>query len=185
MAKRKRDTPARRAKRRHDPAVAVPPPAVKGDRTLSLRNVRLNIAGRQYPIDDNIEGDTPWSMGMDQSGTISLPVRDPSGSLTAALQNEDMLQRNGVWTTINNVTYMVSAVDCDDTGLLTLTLEDEVSWRLKQFSSYKAASRATITRFGFIQSFADEASRAPLERMRTFIPEIDDKQPILPSKGGS
>lgn len=185
MAKKKRDTPAKRAKRRRDPAIRTPPPRVRGNRTLVLRHVRVMIAGRQYVLDDNIEGDTPWSMGMDQTGTVTLPVRDPDGALVAAFKDESMLQRDGAQVVLDGVTYMVSGIDHDETGLLTLTLEDEVSWRLKQFTSYKAASRARITRFGFIQSLADEAARAPLERMRTFIPEVDDKQPIMPSKANN
>jgi hypothetical protein len=76
------------------------------------------------------------------------------------------------------VVYCVSGVDHDGEGLYTLTLEDEVSWQLKLFSSFRSASRARTTRYGFIQSFVDEASRKPLPKIRSFIPEVDDKQPI-------
>lgn len=180
MATRK-DTPARRAARRRDPAIFAPPPRIKGDRGDALRKLQLVVGGRTYPIANNVEGSTPWSMGMDQAGTIQLPVRDPSGSLVEVLQDEAQLQQDGVRCTVNGVVYMVAGVQHDD-GLYTLTLEDEVSWRLRQFSSFKAASRAQITRFGFLQSLVDEASRAPLARMRSFIPEIDDKQPIARSE---
>lgn len=186
MARRpSHDTPAKRARRRRDPAIYSPPPRIKGDRGASLRSLRLVISGRSWPIADNVEGDTPWAMGMDQTGQVTLPVRDPSGALVDALRDEQMLQQDGARCTVSGVVYVIAGVDHDGTGLYTLTLEDEVSWRLKQFNSFKAASRATVTRFGFIQSLADEASRRPLTRLRTFIPEVDDKQPIAPVKKGS
>lgn len=176
-----KSTPARRVRHRRDPAIFAPPPRIKGERGDALRNLRLVIGGRVYPIADNVEGDTPWSMGMDQAGNVQIPVRDPSGSLVEVLQDEAQLQQDGVRCTISGVTYMVVGVQHDE-GLYTLTLEDEVSWRLRQFTSFRSASRATVTRFGFIQALVDEASRAPLAKMRSFIPEVDDKQPIAHSK---
>lgn len=185
MARRRsHDTPARKVKRRRDPAILTPPPRIVGARGDALRNLRLVVGGRQFPIADNVEGDTPWSLGMDQTGQVTLPIRDPSDSLIAILEDEKMLQEDGVRCQVSGVDYYVSGVDYDE-GLFTLTLEDEVSWRLKQFTSFKASSRARVTRFGFIQSLADEAARAPFARLRTFIPEIDDKQPIAPVKAGS
>lgn len=184
MAKKKRDTPAHKVRRRRDPAIIAPPPRIVGVRGDAIHNVRLYVGGRQFVIADHIEGDTPWSLGMDQTGTITLPVRDPTGSLEPILQDEELLQEQGVRCQVSGVSYYVSGVDHDE-GLYTLTLEDEVSWRLKQFTSFKSASRARVTRFGFIQSLADEAQRAPYARLRTFIPEIDDKQPIAPVKKGA
>jgi hypothetical protein len=178
MAKKRKATPAQRARARRDPAIFQPPPVPKGDRMSSVRNLHLVARGRAYPIGSNIEGDTPWSHGMDQTGTVALPVRDPSARLVAILDDEAHLQQEGVRVTINGVVYCVSGVDHDGEGLYTLTLEDEVSWQLKLFSSFRSASRARTTRYGFIQSFVDEASRKPLPKIRSFIPEVDDKQPI-------
>lgn len=177
-----RDTPAKRARARRDPAIFTPPPRPKGDRTSSIRNLHLVARGVPYPIGPVIEGDTPWSMSMDAAGTVTLPVRSPDGALLAVLVNEALLQQEGVRCTIDKVVYVVSGVEHDGEGLYTLTLEDETAWRLRQFKEFRAASRATVTRFGFIQRLLDEASRKPLAKMRSFIPEIDDKQPIRPSK---
>lgn len=182
----KKTTPAQRAKARRDPAIFQPPPRVKGDRTSSVRNLSLRARGRVYPIGENLEGNTPWSLGMDQTGTVSLPIRDPDGRLVDVLDDEAHLQQTGVRCIIDNIVYVVSGFDHDGSGLYTLTLEDEVSWQLKLFSKFKTASRARTTRFGFIQGFVDEASRAPQARIRSFIPEIDDKQPIRrPAKDAS
>jgi len=76
------------------------------------------------------------------------------------------------------VIYCVTGIDFDGEGLYTLTVEDETAWRLKQFSKFRSASRARTTRFGFLQTLVDEASRKPLARMRSWIPEVDDKQNV-------
>lgn len=175
---RRQATPAQRARARRDPAVFRPPPKVNGDRRSAIRNLYLRVGGRTYPIGRHVEGDTPWSMGMDQTGTVALPIRDPAGALVAILDDEDLLQRGGARVTIDGVVYCVSGVDHDGDGLYTLTMEDEVSWRLRGFSRYRASSRARTTRFGFIYGFVREASRPPYAAMRAFIPEVDDKQPI-------
>jgi hypothetical protein len=121
-------------------------------------------------------------MGMDQTDTVSVVVRDPQDSLMDVLTDENLLQLEGVSVTIDGTIYMVSGVDGDGEGAYTLTLEDETSWRLKLFDSYKSASRASVTRYGFILGFVDEASRKPFPKMRAFIPEADDKQPIRKAK---
>lgn len=174
----KKATPAQRARARRDPAIFQPPPKIKADRRALVRGLVMRVAGRTYPLGPHVEGDTPWGFGMEQTGTVSLPVRDPTDSIVSILDDENLIQNDGVMITIDKVIYVVSTVDCDGEGLYTLTLEDEVSWRLGHFSSYKTATRGSTTRFGFIYSFVDEASRKPYPPMAAFIPEIDDKQPI-------
>ena len=176
--KKKKHTPAKRARLRRDPAIAQPPPRVTGTRTSSVRNLKLRSRGRTYPISEVIEGDTPWSLGMDQAGTFTLPIRDPDGGIVDILADESNLQEDGVRVTLDKVVYCVTGFDADGEGLYTLTLEDETAWRLRQFSRFKSANRKRTTRYAFIQGFADEASRKPYTRMRTFIPEIDDKRRI-------
>src|SRR4029077_20308066 len=149
-----------------------------GDRTSSVRNLSIRARGRTYPIADNIEGDTGWAMGMDQATTITLPVRDPTDRLRDVLDDEAHLQQDGVRVTVDSAVYCVTGIDYDGEGLYTLTIEDEEAWRLKQFSSFRSASRARTTRFGFLQTLVDEASRKPLARMRSWIPEVDDPQTI-------
>lgn len=177
-----RNTPARRARQRRDPAVFRPPPRVSGTINTAVQTLSLIARGRTYPIGASIEGDTPWSMGMDQSAQVTINVRDPSESLVNILDDESHLQQDGVVVRIDAVNYVVTAVDHEE-GLYTLTLEDEVAWRLKLFSSYRQASRGTVTRFGFIQSLVDEAGRKPYPKIRSFIPEQYDRQKILRPKG--
>lgn len=179
MAKKRKATPAQRARARRDPAIFRPPPKPRvGSRVDAHKHLNLRARGRTYPIGASIEGDSPWSKGMDQTGTVSLAIRDVSGKLAHLLTDEDLLQQEGVRVTVDGVVYCVMTVDSDGEGLYSLTLEDEVSWTLKLFTRYRSASRARTTRFGFIQGFVDEASRPPLPKMRSFIPEVDDKQPI-------
>jgi hypothetical protein len=177
MAKKKA-TPAARAKARRDPAIFRPPPKVKVNREAVVDRLSLRSAGRTYPIGHAVEGDTPWSMGMDQAGQVTLQVRDPIGLLPSLFRDENLLLAEGIRCTVDSVVYVVAGFDHDGEGLYTLQLEDEVKWRLTQFSRFKSASRARTTRYGFIQSFVDEAQRRPLAKMRSFIPEVDDKRPV-------
>lgn len=178
MAKTKKLTPAQRARLRKDAAVMTVPQPPKGDRFSSVKTLTINSVGVDYPIGPNVDGQTPWSMGMDQTGQISIPVRSDDDSILRALGNEANLLEEGVRVTVDGVVYVVSGVDYDGQGLYTLTVEDEVSWKMRLYTSFMSASRATITRFGFIQRMVDEAGRAPLEPIESFIPEIDDPQPI-------
>lgn len=130
MAKQKKETPAKRARARRDPAIFQPPPRQKGDRTSSVRNLSLRARGRTYPVGANLEGDTPWSMGMDQAGTVTLPVRDPTHRIRDVLDDEAHLQQDGVRVTVDGVVYCVTGIDHDGEGLYSLTLEDEVAWQI-------------------------------------------------------
>lgn len=178
MAKPKKQTPAQRARARRDPAIFRPPPRGRGLSHESIAKLELVARGRRYPIGANIEGDTPWSFGMDQEGQVTIPVRDPSHRIRDVLDDEAHLMQNGVRVTIGGDVYCVVGVDHDGEGLYSLTVGDEVSWQLKLFSKFKSASRARTTRYGFIQTLVDEASRKPLPKIRSFIPEVDDKRPI-------
>lgn len=174
----KKATPAARAKARRDPAIFQPPPRQRGDRKAVTQRLSLRVRGRTYPIGANVEGDTPWSFGMDQAGQLTLPVRDPEGRLIDVLDDESRLMQDGIRCTVDGVVYVVVGFDHDGEGLYQLTLEDETAWRLKQFSKFKSASRKRTTRYGFILALVNEAQRRPLARMRAFIPEVDDKRPI-------
>jgi hypothetical protein len=175
-------TPAQRARARRDPAIFAPPPRVRGSRFSSITNLHLRANGVAYSIGENVEGDHPWSEGMDQTGQVTLTIRDQSDSILDVLTDESLLLADGVTVLVDGVVYVVQGVEYDGEGLYSLTLEDEVSWRLKKFTSYRTASRARTTRYGFIQSFVDEASRKPFPPMRSWIPEVDDKQPIAKAK---
>lgn len=173
----RKPTPAERARARRDAALAAPPPKLTGLRT-SVQNLRLVARGREYPIGLAIEGDTPWEMPIDGAATITLPIRSPDGALLKVLTDEALLQVDGVRTTIDGVVYVVQAVNSDGTGLYTLTLEDEVAWRLRKFTSFLSATRGTVTRAGFIRRLVEEAQKPPRAPMRSFIPEVRDVQPI-------
>jgi hypothetical protein len=93
------------------------------------------------------------------------------------LDNEELLQRDGARITIDGVIYCVTTVEYDGEGLYTLTLEDEVSWRLSRFSTYRVADRAhDPVRLHLRLRARGEPQAVP--PMRSFIPEVDDKQPI-------
>jgi hypothetical protein len=177
MATTKKQTPAQRAKAKRDAAVQTPPDALKGVRA-SIKDLELVIAGIVYPIGANIEGDTPWTLALDETGQITIPIRSPDLSLALVLGDEATLQETGIRCTIDDVVYVVSAAATDETGLFTLTLEDEVSWRLKQWTTFIQADRKTVTRAGFVLRMIHEASTPPLAPMDTFIPEVHDKQSI-------
>lgn len=184
MAKKggRKATPAQRARARRDPAIFKPPKPIRGKNKTATRDLRLRVGGRTYELGAAVEGETPWQLGMDQAGTVTLPVRNPSGKLVTILRDEELLQRDGARVTVDGTIYCVASVDHDGEGLYTLQLEDEVAWRLRGFSSHKVADRKRTTRFGFIYGFVREASRPPYPRMASFIPEVDDKQPIRKPK---
>ena len=177
------NTPAARARARRDPAIALPPPRPVGDRSTAIRNLHLRVAGRVYAIGSSIDGDTPWEMTIDGAATVTLPIRSPDDSLLEVLADEALLQEEGVRVTIDGVVYVATDVSSDDAGLYTVVFEDEVAWRLRQFTRFMSSTRKTSTRALFIQRMVDEASRKPLEPIRSFIPEIGDRQRILSPKG--
>lgn len=177
-------TPAQRARARRDAALAAPPPKLRGMRAASL-DLRLVARGREYPIGPSIEGDTPWEMTIEGAATVTLPIRSPDGAILDVLTDESLLQTDGVRTTIAGVVYVVSAVNSDGLGLYTLTLEDEVAWRLRKFTSFLSATRGTVTRAGFVKRLVTEASKPPRAVMRSFIPEVRDVQPIAKSSTSS
>lgn len=177
MAKKKKETAAQRARRKRDAAVQDPPPAIKGVQS-SILELELVVAGVRYPIGRNVEGDTPWSMAMGETATVTIPIRSPDRSLEAVLGDESLLQETGITLEVDDVVYVVQSVETDETGLYTLTLEDQVSWRLRQFNKFMAASRKTTTRAGFVLRMIHEASNPPLAPIETFIPEVRDRQSI-------
>lgn len=171
-----RDTPAKRARARRDAALMAPPKRVKPRTDISA--LKLEAAGRTYPIGENIDGDHPWELTLEGAATVAIPIRSPDASLLDVLADEALIQEQGVRVVIDGVVYAVASVNSDGTGLYTLTLEDEVAWRLRQFSRFMSADRRSINRAGFIYRMVQEASRPPLAPMPAFIPEINDKQPV-------
>jgi hypothetical protein len=172
------NTVAARVRARRNPAVTQPPPSPAGKRTDTLRNLHLRVAGRAYPIGQNIDGDTPWEMTLDGAATVTIPLRSPDGSLLAVLADEALLQEQGVRIVVNGIVYVLVSVSADDTGRLSLLFEDETAWRLRQFRRFLSKTRKTYTRALFIWLMVDEASRKPLAPMRSFIPELGDRQRI-------
>ena len=181
---RGKNTPAARVRARRDAALAAPPPRPRGDRTKAVRGLTLKVAAREYPIGANVEGDVPYELTMEGAATITVPVRSQDESLLAVLADEKLLQEDGVRLTVDGIVYVLDSASSDGTGLYTLAFIDEVAWRLKQFSRFMASTRKTgSTRAMFIKRMVDEASRRPLAPLRAFIPELRDRQRILPTKG--
>lgn len=177
------DTPASRARAHRDPAVALPPRPPQADRQSALEQLSLVIAGRPFLIGPNVEGDPGMDATKDAAATVNIAVRDTDGTLAAALADEALLLQGAVTVTINGVVYVVQSAESDDTGLLTLTVEDQVAWRLRQFDRFRAVRRSKRTRAQFIAGLVDEASAPPLAPMRFFCPQIDDRQRIAAPTG--
>lgn len=176
------NTVAARVRARKDPAIAQPPPAPVGKRIDTVRTLQLQARGRDYPIGECIDGGIAWALTIEGAAPITIPVRSPDSSLLAVLTDETLLQEDGVRVHVNGITYVLVSVGAGEGHLYTLNFEDEVAWRLRQFSRFLAASRKNTTRALFIQRMVDEASRRPYEAIRSFIPELGDKQRILPPK---
>lgn len=174
------ETPAARARARRDPAVRLPPKPPQADRRSTLAHLHAIIRGRPYLIGPAIEGDPETTATRDGTATVTIRVRDSAGMLQEALDDEAQLLQDGTARlAVNTIQYVLQSVDVDETGtLVTLVVEDEVSWRLKQFTSFRAIRRSHANRAQAVAMLADEASAPPLAPMRLFIPEIDDRQRI-------
>ena len=173
----RRPTAAQRARARQDAALAAPPPRIR-PRASTLEGLTITAAGRRWLIGPAVEGDTPWEMTTDGAATLTITVRSPDERLLELIGNAGLVARDGVTVDVDGITYALRDVGSDDKGLYTLVLEDVVAWRLRQFSSYLSATRATTTRAGFVRRFITEAGAAPREPIRAFIPEARDRQPV-------
>jgi hypothetical protein len=178
MAARK-DTPARLAKARRDPAIALPPKPPTAERRSALTDMRITINGVGYTIGPAVEGDPEMSATIDGSATLTVAVRDQDARLQQALSDEANILTDGVSVTINDVIYMLQAAAVDETGtLLTLTFEDQVSWRLKRFSRFVTFSRTHNTRAQAALKLIKEASGSPQAPLGYYIPQLNDRQRV-------
>jgi hypothetical protein len=177
--RRRRETPAQRAKQRKHPAIALPPRPPEGERRSALQSMRLRLAGADYRLGPAIEGDPAMASAIDGTATLTVALRDPSGHFQSELDNEAFILQDGATTTINGVVYTLQSVSVDDTGtLVTLTFEDQVSWRLKTYRRFLAISRARATRAQAALRLIAEASAKPLTPIKYYIPELSDRQRI-------
>lgn len=169
-------TPAQRAAARKDPAVALPPSPPRTDRKLEALSLR--VTGRAFLIGPNLTGDCTLELTMEGASTLTLNVEDDTDRLAQILTDEEMLIDGAVTVVLDEIVYVLTEASSDGETVYTLLFEDEVAYRLRGFDRYLARSRADVTRAEFVQLMCDEASRAPFPPMRTFIPELEDKQPI-------
>lgn len=160
--------------------MAAPPPRIRPRRD-AIENLTLTAVGRRWLIGPAVEGDTPWEMTTDGAATVTIPVRSPDERLLRILTDEAEIARRGVTVDVDGVVYALASVTSDGLGLYHLTFEDLVAWRLRQFSRFMAATRATTTRAGFVRRLVAEASAPPRDRIRWFIPELRDVQPVAPA----
>ncbi len=172
----KKATAAQRANARRVAAVSLPPipPKVKRD----LSGLHLRVAGRVYLLGPSLTGDPISEMTTDGAATVALSVHDPDGTLLQILGTEEMLLNDGARIVLDDVVYVLATVEPGDESVRSLVFEDEVTWRLRQFTRYMAISRNRSTAAEFILRMVDEASARPLARMPAFIPELLTKQPI-------
>lgn len=174
-----KDTPAARVRAALGPAIRLPPKPPRGDRESAIRGLTLSVPGRELLIGPNIEGDPALRATINGTATLTIAVRDRDLALQDALADEASLLEQGVTVTLNGIVYALQSASVDDTGLLvTLTFEDLVSWRLRQFHRFLRANRANTTRAEFVGRMVIEASSPPLASMKAYIPELTDKQRI-------
>jgi hypothetical protein len=174
---RRKQTPAQRARQRRDPAVGLPTQPPRAERDLGALNLSLPqgnylIGPRLMPIgtrEDTMEG----------ASQVTLTANDPDGGIVRLLGTDAQRLSDGVRIDLDGIVYVLTAVQAAGDLSLTLVFEDEVAWRLRRYSRYLSADRASTTRAEFILSLVDEASRSPSLPMRAFIPELTDRQPIL------
>lgn len=173
-------TPAQRARQRTDPAIGAPPVIPRAGRHSALRELQIVIAGVAYLIGPAIEGDPQLASANDSTATVTIDVRDPHAKLQIALANEQVILATGVSVEINGDTYMLQSVSVDtSTGtLVTLVFEDEVSWRLRQYTSFLAIPRSKYTRAQAALRLITEASGSPLAPISYYIPQLTDAQKI-------
>jgi hypothetical protein len=170
-------TPAARARERLK-AVTTPPVPPPRNRRRDLNQLKIVANGQPYLIGPAVEGDPAIDATKDSAETIAIQVRDPAGKLQKALADEKVLLAGAVTMNLDGIMYTLRDCEGDDTSLVTLTFEDQVAWRLRQFSSHLAVKRSNATRAEFIAILVDEAARPPFAPMRFFCPESDDSQRI-------
>ena len=160
------------------PLTDLPPKPPQVDRTSALLNLQLIANGRPYLIGPAIQGDPQMDATKDSSATLTIIVADPNQSLISILADESVLLAGAVTCTLNGIVYTLMTVDSDQDANVTLTMEDQVSWRLRQFTKPLSVKRSQATRAEFFAMLVDEASKPPLAPMAFFCPEIDDTQRI-------
>lgn len=171
----KRDTVVER-RRRADNRLTVPPPAVVS--TTRAADIELVLAGRVYPVGGAIEGDVTLEATTDQAATVTFSVRDVAGGLRRMLVDREGISRDGARATIDGTVYTLSTWTVDDGSLVTLTLEDDVAYRLRQRWKRITATRGQVTRAGFIRRLCEEAGESPEPEITVWIPEVLDRQPV-------
>ena len=171
-------SPASRAKARRDPAVGLPPKPPKTERDLTALHIR--VTGVPFLIGPRLrKSGCEMEMTMDGASTLRLTADDPDGALLEAVADEAMRLRDGVTVIVDDITYVLRAINVPGDGLsVELSFEDQTAWRLRGFSKYVAKSRARYTRAEFVKYLVDEASKPPLATMKAYIPELTDRQPI-------
>jgi hypothetical protein len=178
-------TPAALARERALAAVTGPPTPPKAAGRAELNGLQMMVRGQPYLIGPSIEGDPLHDATKSTAETWTMTIRDRAGGLARALSDQDMLLQGAARITIDGIVYVLQSCDADDTGLVTCIWEDEVAWRLRQFTSAISADRAQSTRAEFIAMMVDEAARPPMAPMNFFCPQILDKQRIAAAARGT
>lgn len=179
MAKRRRDTPAERARALKNPEVVLPPQAPEEER--DLRKLTLDVRGRKYPIGNRLTGDCKLELTMDGASTLTIGVVDKDGDLRDALSDELAILVDGARLVLDDITYVLTADSGPTDEVYMLTFQDEVAWRLRIFASYLAKARSRTTRAEFVALLCAEAAAPPRPELKTFIPELADVQAIAKS----
>lgn len=179
MTRRPRTVVERRATKAPGQYVAPPGGLRRGD--TDVQRLVLRHGGRSMLIGPAVTGDQPWELLHDGAANISLTVHDPDGVVGAFLRDRAAVMVDGARITLWGAEWCLVSV-ASDPPHLTLRFEDEVAWRLRQFTRPLAATSGQTTRAGFIARLVDEASQAPFPALRSWIPEELDRQPVAKAR---
>jgi hypothetical protein len=162
---RRKQTPAQRARQRRDPAVGLPTQPPRAERDLGALNLSLPqgnylIGPRLMPIgtrEDTMEG----------ASQVTLTANDPDGGIVRLLGTDAQRLSDGVRIDLDGIVYVLTAVQAAGDLSLTLVFEDEVAWRLRRYSRYLSADRAsTSDRMNSAIASRSSSRRSPRRRPR-------------------
>lgn len=173
-------SPVTRARGRRRPALEQPPEPTRIPGPDELLAMEISVSGTRYLVGPALTGEVRIDEALDEAATVTLTVHDEHRDLLNILADEDeRLAADAIRLELAGVRYALADVDVQAGDEVTLIFEDEVAWRLRQFRRTRSWSRARYTRAEVVQWMVDEASGGAHAPLRSFIPELVDRQRTL------
>lgn len=172
---RGRQTPTQNARARRAPALQLPPLPPPADRRRSIDKLQLEGPAGKLRIGSLVLASPNVTAGLRETAQITIPVDDSSG-LVREMLTDGLRGVDGIRLVVDGIVYVVAARSGGDR--LTLTVEDEVAWRLRLFASFRAWPRSRFTRAQAFRELVREAGSKPMPPIRAWIPELRDRQRV-------